>query len=288
LNATTIESLTVGKRLDAVDVLSKSLGILRTNSILLLPQIVILFLSLFNSLVLNSLVGASPGSPLSIIVDLVEVVIAIIFSGAYPLMVKTIVEGRDVSLTDAVEGAFHRFWTLLVANILVGLIVALGILALVVPGIILLTLYVYTLPAVMLDEKGVLEGMSASKAFGRDKKWSTFFMLLVLLVAYIAVFVILTFFTLAGAHLAGTVVADILSVPLGAWTLVAISYAYVTCGPSSVAVPTATSQYWPAPPAPTLQPSTQPGVPSSSNFCSYCGSPVQPGARFCSSCGRQL
>ena len=84
----------------------------------------------------------------------------------------------QLSVTEALGKAFHRFWTLLGAGILVVLIVALGFIALVVPGIILLTWYAYTVPAIMLEGKGATEGMAASKAFGRDKKGSTFLIFL--------------------------------------------------------------------------------------------------------------
>ena len=52
--------------------------------------------------------------------------------------------------------------------------------ALIIPGVIFVTWYTYSVPAIMLEDKGVLAGWAASKTFGRDKKWSTFSIGLVL------------------------------------------------------------------------------------------------------------
>jgi len=154
----------------------------------------------------------------------------LIVSGAYPSMFKAVVEGGQLSMTEALGKAYRRFWTLLAAGILVALLVGLGLIALLVPGIILATWYAYTVPAIMLEDKGVLQGMAASKAFGRDKKGDTFLIFLAILMAGLVLLVVDFIFSLA-SPLLGQLAYAVLLVPLGAWASVIFSYTYLTHGP---------------------------------------------------------
>jgi hypothetical protein len=276
--------MTVGKPIAAGEVLSKSVSILTQNPVLLLPQVIALIPGLLNILISGA---KSPLYALALIVDMVSVVVALIVSGAYPTMVKAVVEGGQFSISGAMGKAWHKFWTLLVASFLVALVVVLGFIALIVPGIILLTWYAYTIPAIMLEDKGATAGMAASKAFGRDKKWSTFEMFLAMGVVAFVVFLIQALISYAGAPLLGQVVQQLLFVPLGAWASVIFAYTYISYGPSSVGVAAGVAAPGMVPPASAQQPSTQTGAPVP-RFCSACGLPLEPGSRFCRYCGKAV
>jgi len=230
--------------------------------------------------------GASPLlSLLALFLGIVTGVVSIIVSGAYPFMVKAAVDHGQLSISDAMGRAFHKFWSLLGAALLVGLLVAMGTIALVVPGLILATWYAYTVPAIVLEDKGALQGMAASKAFGRDKKWSTFLIgVAIVVVAFIVVLLDLGF-ALGGLGLLGRIIVQILFVPISAWAGVIVSYTYISCGPSSV--PTAAGAAAPGTMPPAQQPAMGVGSPAT-HFCPACGSPVEVGARFCRNCGKAL
>ncbi len=274
---------TVGKPIQALEVLSASATMLSRTPTLMLPQVVILVLAL---------IGDVAGS-ISIVTTILAFVASFVVAGAYPSMVQAVLGGSQFSATDSMRMALNRFWTLLVAGILVGLIVILGFIAVIVPGIILATWYAYTVPAVMLENKGALEGMGASKAFGRDKKWGTFIMLLGIGAVAVVIFVIDTALSLASPIL-GRVVYSLLSVPLDAWIAVAFTYTYITYGPSSVGAQSESpgpgmvemppTQYQ----QPSVPASAPADVPPAGNFCRNCGAPVQPGSKFCSECGKAL
>jgi len=215
-------------------------------------------------------------------------VATLVVSGDYPSLVKDFLAGGQLSTTEALGKAYRRFWSLLAATILVGLIVVLGTIALVVPGIIFLTWYAYTIPAVMLEDKGAWEGMSASKAFGRDKKWRTFLIFLTVAVGFLVVSIVDSVFSLA-SPLLGEFVYAILLVPIATWASVIFSYTYLTYGPSPVPTTNAVPGYGLAPPAPPQAPapaSTPVGAPGS--FCPFCGSPISPGAKLCGACGKAV
>jgi hypothetical protein len=141
----------------------------------------------------------------------------------------------------------------------------------------------------MLEDKGATAGMAASKAFGHDKKWSTFKVFFVLLIVAVVVFIIEELFSFSGLALAGQVVGQILFVPISAWGSVIAAYIYITCGPSSTAVAVGTLAPGVMPsayPQPSMQAGTPPPPPP--RFCSACGSPLEPGARFCRYCGKAV
>jgi hypothetical protein len=216
-------------------------------------------------------------------------VIGIIVSGTYPFIVKAAIDGGQFSITDAMRKASHRFWTLLGAGILVGLIVFAGTILLIVPGIIFATWYAYTIPAIMLENKGVGDGMSASKAFGRDKKGSTFLMFLAVgLVSVVILIIIEIVISIAVSPVLGQVIDQLVEIPIAAWIAVIISYTYITCGPSSVARPSGDSSYGIPPPYPSQQLPTNQSSASQRRFCSSCGSPLEPDSKFCPNCGRAV
>lgn len=248
------------------------------------PQLIVLVPTLLG----DALGASSILSPLRIITTILADVATLVVSGAYPSLVKTALAGGELSMTDALGKAYRRFWSLLVATILVGLIVVLGTIALVVPGIIFLTWYAYTIPAVMLEDKGALEGMSASKAFGRDKKWKTFLLFLTVAVGFLVASLVDSVFSVA-SPLLGEFVYAILLVPIAAWASVILSYTYLTYGPSLVPTATETPGYGLAPPAPP-QPPAQVSAPvgAAGNFCPFCGSPVSMGTKFCGVCGKPV
>ena len=97
-----------------------------------------------------------------------------IFDGMYPLMIKNIMENKEIELKTAFMSAAKRAPTLIAAGILLSLIILAGFLFFIVPGMIFCIWYFYTTPAIMLENKGVIDAMKVSKAFASDKKFKTF------------------------------------------------------------------------------------------------------------------
>lgn len=275
--------MSVGTKIDVGEVVSKSTELLMANPAIILIQVI----PAIPSLVGDIFGGSSVLSPVYLLTAIISGVIGIIASGAYPPVVKEALAGQRLTIGQAFGHAYRRFWSLLAAAILVGLVVGLGFIALIVPGILFLTWYAYTVPAIMLENKGALEGMSASKAFGRDKKWSTFLLFLVFLLAYVVLAAIGAILALGGG---GRVIQTLLTIPLSAWTAVVVSYAYIAHGlPATPTEPPELLQQPPSgtPAPPVFSPGSTTAV-GAGRFCSNCGSPLAADAKFCPSCGRPV
>ncbi|MFH1327757.1 MAG: zinc-ribbon domain-containing protein [Candidatus Bathyarchaeota archaeon] len=219
-----------GLKFSALDVLGASLNIIKKKPIVLLPQIL-------STAILIAAFSLSPGpsvfqtfeslvasatSFMSIMAIIVAgFIVSFIIEGMYPLMTKNVIEGKEVDLSAAFMKAVGRLPSLIGAGILVGLIVFAGFVLFIVPGIIFLIWYYYTVPAIMLENRGVLDAMSASKRFGGTRKWKTFLMILVLIV----ISIISSVFDFV--PVVGWVIAAIIGFVVSVWGSIIPAYAYI-------------------------------------------------------------
>lgn len=278
----------VGRPIAAGHVLSTAARMIMKTPALLIPQAIVFVIA-----VIGDLVGGTSFSAVGVAVLLVTFIVAIIVTGTYPAMVQSAIAGQPLDIGHAMRHAASRFVTLLVAGVVVGVIILVGLIALVIPGVIFICWYAYTVPAIMLENKGTFAGMSASKAFGRDKKMATFIMFVVIIIVALVISGIGDTIALA-SPLAGRIVTSLLEVPLEAWVAVIITYAYITYGPSSMPADTAgpviiTPGVVPPPP-PVEQTGAGVTVPVGSPpmFCRNCGSPLQADEKFCPNCGQPV
>jgi len=100
-------------------------------------------------------------------------------NGVYPLIVKNIIESKEVELNNTLRRVLNKAPTLIGVAIIITFIFSAGLLFFIIPGVIFAIWYFYTVPAIMLENKGVFDGMRASKEFARDKKYKTFLLLLI-------------------------------------------------------------------------------------------------------------
>jgi len=182
--------------IDLADVLNSTIRIIRTRPAIVMP---LLLLSVINGVFLasfslqlqskiasltthTSLLDPSVYTILGqlLVVGLVEgLTIYPLVNGMYPSMVKAAMLGERVELSSVFKKSLRKYPSIVTSYILVAGGIILASLALIIPGIIVSTWYYYTTPAIVLGDRGASDGMSASHAFARDKKWETFGLLLV-------------------------------------------------------------------------------------------------------------
>jgi hypothetical protein len=122
----------------------------------------------------------------ALIGGLINIVGVFWLQGALVEAVRDVRDGRqDLSIGETFSRVRPHLPAILVAGLLAGLAIAVGLILLIVPGLFLLTIWCLIIPAI------VLEGKSAGESFGRSRElvrghgWSVFGVIVITLIAII-------------------------------------------------------------------------------------------------------
>ena len=132
--------------------------------------VVYLLLSLF-SLLLVALLGRLGA------IAFAFVALAGVFwlQGALVVAIEDLRDGRaDLSLGETLSRVRPRMNTLGVVGILAALGITIGLLLLVVPGLVLATWWLFVVPVVMLEGRGVTDSFGRSRELVRGNGWNVF------------------------------------------------------------------------------------------------------------------
>ena len=295
------------ERVSVGEVFSASWSILTQRPIIIIPHLLSTLVGTLLGGGLGMFFGAffrgfgAGVAPRAIAAFLVVVVISTTIEGLYPRLTKRILDGTDVDLGGAASQVLDRFFSLFGAAILLALIglvgaslAAIGFVlsaftpempALALIGLIslvlgaILTLYLNcwfycAIPALMLEDRGVFDALSASKTFSQGRKWAIFG--LVVIVSLISG--ILN--SVAGLILGvvGGILRFLVALILTVYSSVLPSYLYIRYGGPRVA---------PSPPAPVTPVPVAP-MPVTKEICPTCGAEIEPGQSYCGWCGSKL
>ena len=89
-------------------------------------------------------------------------------------------ERGQANLQTSFNFTLTKLLSLLAASIITGILIVLGFVALIVPGVILALMFSLVYPAIMLEGTGVLEGLSRSRVLVSNRWLKTFGLLLLL------------------------------------------------------------------------------------------------------------
>jgi len=161
------------------------------------------------------------------IAGLIAIAGAFWLQGALIEAVRDVRDGRaDLSVRDTLERVRPHFNRIVLAGILAGVAITFGLLLLLVPGLILLTIWIVVIPAIVLEERGVLEAFGRSRELVRGHGWNVFAVIVLTFLLLIGVSLLLSA-VLAPlenwfARLIGDVVGNTLVTPfvVATWTLV--------------------------------------------------------------------
>jgi hypothetical protein len=189
---------------------------------------VFVVLNLFTAIVADVNDGGTNavGAVWSLVSLVVVIVGSLWLQGA---LTATVADVRDGRADDDIETTFKRvrpsLGPLFVAGLLTGLGIALGFLALIVPGFILLTRWILVTPAVVLERRSATDAMRRSWHLVRGHGWKVFAVILITMLVSaigqsiaIAVFAFLPDFlqTWIGGLVANSLVAPFVAL---AWTV---------------------------------------------------------------------
>ncbi|MFQ5999584.1 MAG: hypothetical protein ACE5J6_02275 [Candidatus Bathyarchaeia archaeon] len=91
-----------------------------------------------------------------------------------------LLEKGEANILDGLKFTISRLSSLLAAGIITGILIVVGLICFVVPGIILLIIFALVIPVIMIEQKGALESLTRSRRLV-SKRWGKTFILLLLI-----------------------------------------------------------------------------------------------------------
>ncbi len=214
---------------------------------------------------------------LALALFLVSVILSPIALGSTIRMTSDVIENRPPDLMAGVRFIFSKLLSVWAVSIIIGIVVTLGFIALIVPGIILGIMFSLALTALLIENKGVFDSLGRSRKLVGNRWLKSF-----------ALYLVIGILIGIAAEIVVLITAPI-SVPVIRYLVEAlISAFYLPIIPILVTVyyysNTARTAPAPPPPPPSPLPPT-----SATRFCPSCGEPVtEANQAFCRKCGADL
>jgi hypothetical protein len=134
--------------------------------------------------IINGLLYDSGGFFLTVIANAVALVAGYLYQGMVVEAARDILDGRrDQSIGGLFRSAGAVVGTLIVVGILAGIAIAIGFVLLVVPGLILITIWAVIVPVVVIERTGVFEAFGRSRELVKGHGWQVFGVLILLFIA---------------------------------------------------------------------------------------------------------
>jgi Uncharacterised protein family (UPF0259) len=200
--------------------------------------------------VINGLFATTGSLALVAVGVLVSIVAGVLYAGYVVKLVQDVRDGRrDFSVGELFSAAAPYIGTLFLNGLLAGIAITIGFVLIIVPGLILITIWSVIAPSIVVENRGVIEAFGRSRELVSGNGWNVFGAIVLAFLIVIAVSIVAG---LIGSALgdAGRVVlqtiANVLTAPIAA--LVA-SILFFDLGGGVGATTTATE-----PPAATAEP----------------------------------
>jgi hypothetical protein len=158
------------RKLDVGGTLSQIFSTYGDQAGVLLPVAFGLFLlvAVINGIIAGSLLLLPLGLAVS-------VVAATLYQGMVVGLVRDVQDGRrDSSVGELIEATWPVVLPLIGAGILAGLGIGVGFFLLVVPGLILLTIWSVIAPVIVVERSGVIDAFGRSRALVKGSGWQVF------------------------------------------------------------------------------------------------------------------
>jgi len=125
------------------------------------------------------------------ILGIISWIIGNVISGVCVKCASDLIEKGKASLGESFNFTVYKLPSLLIATLITGILVALGLLALIVPGIILYIMFYLVIPAIIIENIGALDSLSRSRKLVSNRWLKTFVLALIVgLIMGIAAFVV--------------------------------------------------------------------------------------------------
>jgi hypothetical protein len=164
-------------RLDVGAVIRRVFDIYVDQYSVLLPASAVVFV--ITGLVSALLVAAAPG--LALLALLLSLIATTLFTGMVVELVSDIQDGRrDHTAGELLRAATPVLGQLILVGIVAGIGILIGFVLIIVPGLILITIWSVAAPVVVLERPGVFAALGRSRELVRGNGWQVFGVIFVL------------------------------------------------------------------------------------------------------------
>jgi hypothetical protein len=211
------------RRIDPGRILKEVFRIYRAQAAVLLPVAIVLF-------GIDALIGYALGDEaLAIISSLVSIVISTFYQGMVVQLVRDVLDGRrDNSIGDLLRSVSPVVLTLIIVSILAGIATVIGFIALIIPGLYLMTIWAVIAPVVVVERPDGLSAFGRSRALVKGHGWQVFgvivIVIVLLLVIGIATAILIGAVGDAGGALAGWILS-VVAAPISALVAAVLYFA---------------------------------------------------------------
>jgi hypothetical protein len=225
-------------------IIGRAFGIYRTQLATLVGAALLVYL-------LQFVVNLVLPDELDWIGGIVSLVLVAFFSGMVVMLVRDLQDGhRDSSLGELFSSVTPVLAPVIVVAILFAIGVAIGFVLLIIPGLILLTIWAVVIPVTVIERPGILRAFGRSRELVKGNGWQVFgTLLLVWLISIVASAIGLALAAIVGGIVGAIIawLATALVAPLAALTAALLYFALVR-----LREPAAATQPWtgPAPETP--------------------------------------
>jgi ABC-type multidrug transport system fused ATPase/permease subunit len=246
-----VESSRMNQKLDVGGTLSQIFSTYGAQAGVLLPVAFALYLvvAIVNAIIVGSLVLFPLGLA-------VTVVAATLYQGVVVGLVKDVQDGRrDSTVGDLIDATWPVVLPLIGVGILAGIAIGIGFLFLVIPGLILLTIWSVIAPVIVVEHSGVMGSFGRSRELVRGNGWQVFGVIFVVFLISAVVGAILGAIGAAisdsvGMRILFNLIASTLTAPIAALAAATIYFRLLAIkGEAGTGTPEA-----PLPPAPPAAP----------------------------------
>jgi ABC-type multidrug transport system fused ATPase/permease subunit len=185
----------------------------------------------------------------------VSVVAATLYQGMVVGLVHDVQDGRrDSSVQDLIDAAWPVVLPLIGVGILAGIAIGIGFLLLVIPGLILLTIWAVIAPVIVVERSGVMNSFGRSRELVRNNGWQVFGVIFVVFIITAIASLVLgaigaSISDSLGMQIVVNLIASTLTAPIAALAAATIYFRLLAIKGDAAAAGTPQPPAPPAPPA---------------------------------------
>jgi hypothetical protein len=212
-----------GDSIDVGGVISKTFEIYVDQASVLLPASAVVFV--ISGILSGVLIASSPA--LAVVAYIITLIASTLFTGMVVQLVSDIQDGRrDSSPSQLLAAAAPVLGQLVLLGIVAGIGIVIGFVLIIVPGLILMTIWSVAAPVVVLENPGVFAALRRSRELVRGNGWQVFGVIVVLVIGVGIVSFLIEAVGAAGGTAVGLVVRVIVGVLTAPLTALAEAVLY--------------------------------------------------------------